>query len=138
MKYLKLLLSLPLLLSLAACTPLYRAAEGEPTARLNLNAGGNIRICQGGNYYRLQPDKDGYAAIPAVARLMVTSNYYASAGNVHYSCAPSVAFRPEQDRGYAASFEIRNGSCHIMVYREEDDAPSGLALEDSLQRPSCN
>lgn len=138
MKSLKLLLSALLMLSLAACIPLYRAKEGEPTARLNLNSGGSVHICLGGTAYRLKSDKDGYAAIPVAPRLMVTSGYYASGGNMSYSCAPSVAFRPVQDQGYAASFEIRSGVCHLMVYREDNDAPSGLAMEDSLQRPACN
>lgn len=137
MKSLKLLLSVLLALSLAACIPLYRAAEGEPTARLNLSAGGSVRICHQGTVYRLKSDKDGYAAIPVAPHLTVSSNFYSSDGNMSYSCAPSVGFRPVQDQGYAASFEIRGGRCYIMVYREDKDAPSGLAMEDSLQRPAC-
>lgn len=132
-----LLLLLPVLL-VAACAPLYRAVPGEPVATLNVRNAANTSICVGGVFYRLLPDKDGNAAIPANRNLVVTSSYGASDGNMQYHCSPSVGFTPADREAYAANFEIRAERCRVMVYREDPTVPAGLVREPSVRRAVCN
>jgi hypothetical protein len=125
-------------LLLGGCVAPYVPAPGEAIAQVNLSVlSGPVFMCRGGQNNRLSQDGQGYAQVPAGARVSIEESYMASNGTYSYSCSPGVSFQPEASKHYAMSFDLRDGMCYASLFREDDSTPTGLALEPSVGRPYC-
>jgi hypothetical protein len=108
--------------------------EGDrPVARLNTRSAGTEWMCVDNHRRPLLPDANGYAALPAGARVTIGSD---AAGNVPrpgaHTCIASASFVPKAGQSYFLGFETEGGRCAAFVYREVHTNRMGLGLEPTL------
>jgi hypothetical protein len=127
---------LPVAAVLSACgvLPTYQQPPEAPAARLNTSSAGNKWICVDSKPHRLASGPDGYAVLPAGRRVTVGSNYYNSVyGGTTTSCNPRLSFVPLAGQSYFMDFEIEDGRCNIVTYKEVKTNRIGLELDPTME-----
>jgi hypothetical protein len=140
MTYLNLSAGVILLAALAGCVslpaPAYQHQAGQPGAKLNLMGRDKNWICVDRERHRLAADADGYADIPAGARLTFLTNYADRRGSCNYD----VSFVPAAGQRYQTVIDVGDNKCFMTVMKEDASAPLGVSLERSSGRAAstCN
>lgn len=133
------------LLALAAAVggcvglPPYVPGPGVQTSQLQLSpniAKESLGMCTAAGSYSLVP-KDGKVYVPDDSRVVIWYAFVASGYREISTCAPSIGFTPHHDAAYYADFEVRSQHCGLLVYRQDPQSRTGLALEPTIGRGIC-
>lgn len=118
-------------LVLSGCVTAYHHPAGVATAQVQISDLSQPQLCQNGHLHGLTPDVNGYADIPAGARIGIRSAASGSNGLVTVFCASALSFVPQPGQRYALIESLRYDRCRLAVYQEVPDTPTGLAMEAS-------
>jgi hypothetical protein len=103
------------------------------TAKLNTRSAGTEWLCVDHRRHPLVPDANGYALLPAGARVTIGSDAAAPGRTGGRTCLASASFVPKAGQSYFLGFEAQGGRCAAFVYREVRTNRIGLGLESSLE-----
>ena len=103
------------------------------TARLNTRSAGTEWMCVDHHRQPLAADANGYAVLPAGARVTIGSDAARDVpGTGARTCIASASFVPKSGQSYYLGFEAEQGRCAAFVYREVRTNRMGLGLEATL------
>lgn len=125
-------------LTLAGCVslPPYRAPSASAeTATVDVGRINASAICVDGTLYKLGATPGRQVQVPTNTRVALYSFVYISDYDASYSCYPGVSFQPRSGANYLMNLEYDSKACKLEVYRKEEQAPIGLALEPSAGPP---
>ncbi len=130
------------LLSLAGCgLPTYVPQSGEPLATAKLYGFGKPFMCKDGQRYQLDvkeaPNGDSSVALPVGKRITVWRYISTQGYQVITSCNPSISLIPQQGVTTAIHSGLGKNGCFIEAVREDLQSDTGVALDTSLNYPTC-
>jgi len=134
----RLALAVAAALALQGCVKTYVAPKGVKTARVNVSASGDLRLCTQNTQYALSRSPDNYVEVPSGERITLTRSFYSQGYNVSHSCTAGISFIPAAGQSYYADFDLRSERCILLVFRELPESRVGVGLEHSLgKRDYC-